>query len=137
MDRKINKPIILTVLDGWGHSKIVTGNAVKLAKTPNFNYLIKNYPNAKLITYGPSVGLPDDQMGNSEVGHLTIGAGRVIQQELVRITNTVRNGSIGKKPALSKLAEKLKKSYYARGRYIIIITRQVRKTISRIALSLD
>ncbi len=109
MDRKINKPIILTILDGWGHSKIVTGNAVKLAKTPNFNYLIKNYPNAKLITYGPSVGLPDDQAGNSEVGHMNLGAGRKIQMDLPRINEAFSNNFLDKDVKFNLGLNKIKK----------------------------
>ncbi|MFL2803102.1 MAG: 2,3-bisphosphoglycerate-independent phosphoglycerate mutase [Paracoccaceae bacterium] len=87
MNGKIKNPTILCILDGWGISKIAKGNAVKLANTPNFDYLIDNYPNASLITYGPSVGLPENQVGNSEVGHMNLGAGRKIQMHLPRINH--------------------------------------------------
>ena len=85
MIRKTIKPVILCILDGLGISKEVNGNAVKLAKTPNLDYLMNNYPNASLITYGPSVGLPEKQVGNSEVGHMNLGAGRKVKMDLPRI----------------------------------------------------
>ena len=79
------KPVILAILDGWGIRKETAGNAVALAKTPNMKYLLANYPNAKLTTHGEAVGLPSFQVGNSEVGHLNIGAGRIVYQNLVKI----------------------------------------------------
>jgi 2,3-bisphosphoglycerate-independent phosphoglycerate mutase len=83
--------IILCILDGWGISHDKNNNAIKLANTPNIDYLLSCYPNCLIKTCGESVGLPPMQMGNSEVGHMTIGAGRVIPQNLVRINNLVKN----------------------------------------------
>jgi len=72
------KKVILCILDGFGLSDEVEGNAVKIARHPNFDYLWNNYPHSKLVASGTKVGLPDGQMGNSEVGHLNIGAGRIV-----------------------------------------------------------
>nr|WGH12720.1 Phosphoglycerate mutase [Echinothamnion sp.] len=82
-------PIILTILDGWGYSKETKGNAIKLAKTPNIDKIWIDHPNSLLSASGEDVGLPKNQMGNSEVGHTTIGAGRVINQDLVRIKKSI------------------------------------------------
>ena len=74
----MNKPVILCILDGWGLSKKNEGNAPLIANTPTLDKLISSCPNSKLITHGPDVGLPEGQMGNSEVGHMNIGAGRIV-----------------------------------------------------------
>ncbi|WP_320666980.1 2,3-bisphosphoglycerate-independent phosphoglycerate mutase [Prochlorococcus sp. MIT 1307] len=102
-------PVVLAILDGWGHSEEKQNNAVKNAHTPVIDALTKAYPHTLIEASGADVGLPDNQMGNSEVGHLTIGAGRIIQQELVRITNTVKNQELAKTPALLALSKRLKK----------------------------
>lgn len=86
------KPTMLIILDGWGIGRDYPGNAVKLANTPNFDRLMNEYPNTSLDASGLAVGLPVGQMGNSEVGHLNIGAGRVIYQELPRITREIELG---------------------------------------------
>ena len=80
------KPVMLMILDGFGLSDKVDGNAVAAANKPNFDKYYKNYPHTSLSASGLDVGLPEGQMGNSEVGHLNIGAGRIIYQELTRIT---------------------------------------------------
>ena len=69
------KPIVLTVLDGWGYRAETKGNAIALARKPNYDRLLKDFPNTLIQTSGPSVGLPEGQMGNSEVGHMNMGAG--------------------------------------------------------------
>ena len=79
------RPVMLMILDGFGWREATADNAVRLARMPNFNALWATSPHALLHTSGRDVGLPDGQMGNSEVGHLNIGAGRVVKQELVRI----------------------------------------------------
>nr|QCI08327.1 Phosphoglycerate mutase [Ptilothamnion sphaericum] len=84
-------PVILTILDGWGYSEKIKGNAIKLAKTPAMDFLWKNFPHTLLSASGEDVGLPKKQMGNSEVGHTTIGAGRIINQDLVRIEKSIQN----------------------------------------------
>ena len=90
------KPVVLCILDGWGISKIVTGNAPELAHTPTFDNLMANYPNATLVTHGPDVGLPKGQMGNSEVGHTNIGAGRVVAMDLGAIDLSIEDKSFFK-----------------------------------------
>lgn len=87
-------PVVLAILDGWGHCESTEANAIATAKTPIFNSLQAAYPNTLINTSGKDVGLPDGQMGNSEVGHLNLGAGRVVPQELVRISDAVENDSI-------------------------------------------
>lgn len=87
------KPLVLVILDGWGVSSRVEGNAIAQANIPNFKRFLADYPHCTLSCSGEAVGLPEGQMGNSEVGHLNIGAGRVVYQELTRITRAVRDGS--------------------------------------------
>lgn len=104
------KPLILIILDGWGINPRKEGNALYLADMPNINGLFNEYPWTKLDCSGLSVGLPDGQMGNSEVGHLTIGAGRVIYQELTRINNEIKTGEFFKNPAIKDIFERVKSS---------------------------
>ncbi len=87
-------PVVLAILDGWGHSETKKANAIATAKTPIIDRLQQVYPNTLINASGKHVGLPDGQMGNSEVGHLNLGAGRVVSQELVRISNAVEDGSL-------------------------------------------
>ena len=89
----MKKPVMLIVMDGYGLSNNEQGNAVKMASTPNLDLLMKEYPTGHLKASGLDVGLPDGQMGNSEVGHLNIGAGRIVYQSLTRINEAIRNGS--------------------------------------------
>jgi 2,3-bisphosphoglycerate-independent phosphoglycerate mutase len=86
------KPAILIIMDGWGHGKVRKADAIALARTPFVSSLYHRYPNSELITCGEMVGLPEGQMGNSEVGHLNIGAGRIVYQELQRINVAIRDG---------------------------------------------
>ena len=104
------RPVMLVILDGFGWREDSADNAVRQAKTPTFTGLWETGPHAFLRTSGRDVGLPDGQMGNSEVGHLNIGAGRVVKQELVRIGDAVADGSIAKAPAFTALVEALKKT---------------------------
>ncbi len=104
------RPVMLVILDGFGWREATADNAVRLAKTPTFCGLWKSCPHAFLHTSGQDVGLPGGQMGNSEVGHLNIGAGRVVKQELVRIGDAVADGSIARAPAFITLVEALKQS---------------------------
>ena len=89
----MKKPVVLCILDGWGLSSLTSGNAPALARTPTFDHLMDNYPNSTLITHGPDVGLPKGQMGNSEVGHTNIGAGRVVSMDLGQIDLAIENES--------------------------------------------
>jgi 2,3-bisphosphoglycerate-independent phosphoglycerate mutase len=104
------RPVMLVVLDGWGWREDIADNAVRQAKTPAFDRLWANCPHAFLNTSGKDVGLPDGQMGNSEVGHLNIGAGRVVMQDLPRIGDAIVSGKIAKMPALVDLIGRLKQS---------------------------
>ena len=81
-DMSIPKPVVLCILDGWGLREETANNAPALADTPTFDRLMSTCPHARLITHGPDVGLPSGQMGNSEVGHTNIGAGRVVAMDL-------------------------------------------------------
>jgi 2,3-bisphosphoglycerate-independent phosphoglycerate mutase len=104
------RPVMLVILDGFGWREDAADNAVRLAKTPAFTGLWNSSPHAFLHTSGGDVGLPEGQMGNSEVGHLNIGAGRVVKQELVRIGDAVADGSIAKAKAFTDLVSALKAS---------------------------
>ena len=86
--------VALVVLDGWGCAPPGPGNAVELASTPVFDRLWREYPHGHLAASGEAVGLPDGQMGNSEVGHLTIGSGRILFQDLQRVNLAIRDGSL-------------------------------------------
>jgi len=103
-------PVILTILDGWGESPAVKGNAVRNAHKPVYDRLLRDYPNTLINTSGEWVGLPDGQMGNSEVGHLNIGSGRVIQMDITRIDWMVRNDTLVSDPVLQETVK------HARGR---------------------
>ena len=103
-------PVVLAILDGWGHREEISDNAVKNANTPVMDSLWHAYPHTLINASGASVGLPNGQMGNSEVGHLTIGSGRIIEQELVRITNVVEKNQLNQVTELNELADKLKQN---------------------------
>ena len=85
------KRVLLVILDGWGHGLVRRADAISLAKTPFVDSLYTKYPSAELVTHGELVGLPEGQMGNSEVGHMNIGAGRIVYQELTRISKAIRD----------------------------------------------
>ncbi len=104
------RPVVLMILDGYGLNEKTEGNAVALAKTPVMDNLMKEYPYAKGNASGMAVGLPDGQMGNSEVGHLNMGAGRIVYQELTRITKEIQDGTFFENPALLKAVENCKKN---------------------------
>jgi 2,3-bisphosphoglycerate-independent phosphoglycerate mutase len=94
------KPLVLTILDGWGYSPVKEGNAIAAAHKPVYDSLLREFPNTLVNTSGPSVGLPEGQMGNSEVGHLNIGAGRVIFMDVTRIDRMIASGDFFKNPVL-------------------------------------
>lgn len=96
------KNVLLVILDGWGKGKDPKSDALQAAQTPFVDSLYKNYPNAELVTYGEQVGLPEGQMGNSEVGHLNIGAGRVVYQDFARINKAIREDKLKEEKNLKK-----------------------------------
>ena len=104
------KPVVLCILDGWGARRETDANAPALAKTPHFDALMASCPNAQLITHGPDAGLPSGQMGNSEVGHTNIGAGRVVAMDLGQIDLAVEDGSYVDAEALVRFKETLRAS---------------------------
>ncbi len=94
------RPLVLTILDGWGYSPAIEGNAIAAARKPNYDRLLRDYPNTLVNTSGPFVGLPEGQMGNSEVGHLNIGAGRIIYMDVTRIDRMISSGDFFRDPTL-------------------------------------
>ncbi|MGN1063737.1 MAG: 2,3-bisphosphoglycerate-independent phosphoglycerate mutase [Alphaproteobacteria bacterium] len=102
------KPVVLCVLDGWGYRKEKENNAIEMGHTPVWHKLIETYPTATIQTSGLYVGLPEGQMGNSEVGHTNLGAGRVVMQDLPRIDAAIRDGSLARNPVLLDLIKALK-----------------------------
>lgn len=104
------KPVVLCILDGWGLSYTETGNAPLLAHTPNFDRIMADYPSSTLFTHGLDVGLPQGQMGNSEVGHLNIGAGRIVEMDLRRIDRAIEDRSFDRLPGILRFAEQLRLS---------------------------
>ena len=107
MTQAFVSPVILVILDGWGHRQDANDNAIALAKTPVMDSLWEAYPHTLIHTSGKDVGLPDGQMGNSEVGHLNLGAGRIVPQELVRISDAVEDGSLYHNSALLEICEEV------------------------------
>ena len=102
------KPVILCILDGWGYRAEKQNNAIETGNTPVWHKLVQTYPTSTIQTSGLHVGLPDGQMGNSEVGHTNLGAGRVVMQDLPRIDTAIADGSIKTNPVLTDLIGKLK-----------------------------
>lgn len=110
MTNAVKRPAALVILDGWGINDSSINNAVRMAKTPNLDRLFKEYPSTTIGASGLDVGLPEGQMGNSEVGHLNIGAGRVVYQDLTRITKSIADGDFFENPVLLDALAKVKAS---------------------------
>src|SRR3954470_15910555 len=106
----MSKKAILIIMDGWGLGKVSASDAIQHARVPFVSSLYKKYPNTTLVTCGEQVGLPDGQMGNSEVGHLNLGAGRIVYQELERINVAVRTGELAGNTSLLAAINKAKSS---------------------------
>lgn len=106
----MKKPIVLCILDGWGYNPNKTGNAIENASTPNWHRMINEYPTTFLDASGTAVGLPEGQMGNSEVGHTNIGAGRVVLQLLGQIEQSIKNDTLKNNKYLKEFIEKVKAS---------------------------
>ncbi len=109
--RKVTGPVVLVVLDGWGLRQESVHNGVALAKTPTYDALVKEYPFTQLAASGEAVGLPAGQMGNSEVGHTTIGAGCVLYQDLVRITKDAQSGAFANNEAFQEVFAHVKNNH--------------------------
>src|SRR5437899_12717101 len=104
------RPFVLIVMDGWGINPRTEGNAIALARTPNIDKLAREWPHTAVRTSGEAVGLPEGQMGNSEVGHQNIGAGKRVLQDYTRVSESIRDGSFFQNPALLKAVEHVKKN---------------------------
>ena len=100
--------MVLVVLDGWGYRPEREGNAIALANTPTWDALVARHPGTLLDASGLAVGLPEGQMGNSEVGHLNLGAGRVVMQDLVRIGESIRDRSFFENPVFTRACDAAK-----------------------------
>ena len=100
------KPIVLTVLDGWGYRAETKGNAIALARKPNHDRLLADFPNTLIHTSGPFVGLPEGQMGNSEVGHMNMGAGRIVRMDITRVEQLISSGEFYRQPLLLEAMER-------------------------------
>src|SRR3954447_18273425 len=109
------KPLVLVILDGWGYRAETKANAIALARKPTYDRLIREYPNTLIHTSGHYVGLPDGQMGNSEVGHLNIGSGRIVHMDITRIDNMIQSGEFFRNPVLTGAME------HARGRRLHLL----------------
>ena len=105
------KPMMLMILDGFGINDNEKANAVKLAHKPNIDNLMKTWPTTEIYTSGLKVGLPDGQMGNSEVGHTNIGAGRIVYQDLTRITKSIEDGDFFSIKEITGAIENCKKNH--------------------------
>lgn len=100
------KPLVLTILDGWGYSSAIKGNAIAAARKPTYDEILSKYPNTLIQTSGPFVGLPEGQMGNSEVGHMNMGAGRVVYMDVTRIDLMISSGEFFTNPVLLNAMKK-------------------------------
>ena len=108
--KKFKGPMVLVILDGWGITSNQEGNAVTIGKTPVMDELAKNYPSTLLTACGKRVGLPHNQKGNSEAGHMNLGAGRVAEQDVVRISNAIENKTFFKNTAFNSVINNVKKN---------------------------
>src|SRR5579884_4117315 len=100
------KPLVLTILDGWGYSPATEGNAIAAARKPTYDMLLSTFPHTLVHTSGPYVGLPEGQMGNSEVGHMNMGAGRIIYMDVTRIDMMINSGEFARNPVLLNAVQK-------------------------------
>ena len=115
------KPVVLMVLDGYGLNEKTEGNAIAMANTPVMDKLMAEYPFVKGNASGLAVGLPDGQMGNSEVGHMNIGAGRIIYQDLTRITKDIEDGTFFENKVLLKTVRKTIQTYICGACYQMVV----------------
>src|SRR5215831_11257829 len=113
MPGAIPRPLVLIVMDGWGINPRSDANAIALARTPNIDRLARTFPHTQIATSGPAVGLPEGQMGNSEVGHLNIGAGKRVLQEFTRVSAAIHDGTFFENEALLKAIHHVKQNHSA------------------------
>src|ERR1041384_1185641 len=99
-------PLVLTILDGWGYSPETDGNAIALARKPTYDHLLATFPHTLIHTSGPFVGLPEGQMGNSEVGHMNMGAGRIVHMDITRIDLMIANKQLQNVPLFQQAMER-------------------------------
>ena len=104
------RPVLLLILDGWGHREESANNPIAEAALPNWRHLLAEYPHTLVETHGQYVGLPDGQMGNSEVGHMNIGSGRIVYQDLTRIDAAIEDSSFFDNPALMGACDAAKRA---------------------------
>ena len=114
------KPMVLVIMDGFGLTDVVENNAIAAANKPNLDNFCAKYPHTTLRGSGAEVGLPADQMGNSEVGHLNLGAGRVVYQEYTRVSRSIKTGSFFKNQTLVDAVELAKSGYCPMVAYIVM-----------------
>ena len=105
------RPFVLIIMDGWGINPRKEGNAIALARTPNIDKLAQTWPHTAVKTSGLAVGLPEGQMGNSEVGHQNIGAGKRVLQDYTRVSESIQDGTFFQNPAFLKAVEHVKKNH--------------------------
>ncbi len=110
------RPVVLTILDGWGYSPSLEGNAIAAARKPTYDSLLRDYPNTLIHTSGPFVGLPEGQMGNSEVGHLNIGAGRILLMDVTRIDKMISSGDFFRDGILLQVMHRAREAQRTGGR---------------------
>src|SRR5574344_1373824 len=127
-----NKRVLLCIMDGWGINKDCPKDAVKAAKTPNFDRLKSEEKYTQINASGEFVGLPDGQMGNSEVGHLNLGAGRIVYQELTKINNAIKDGSFFENTAFLQAVEHAKKNNSALHLWGLVSTGGVHSSLNQI-----
>lgn len=132
-----NQKVVLAIMDGWGIREEKEGNAIKEANTPNFDMLCHEYPHTKIYADGEHVGLPQGQMGNSEVGHLNLGAGRIVFQELTRINNEIKNGNFFKNEAFLNAINHVKKNNSALHIYGLVSPGGVHSAMEHIFALID
>ncbi len=110
MTSEVKRPVVLCILDGWGHREAADDNAISCAHTPHYDRLLADFPNSVISTSGSEVGLPDGQMGNSEVGHMNIGGGRIVMQNLPLINAAIASGELAGNAVLQELIKKLQQT---------------------------
>ena len=130
-------PVVLMILDGYGLNERTEGNAIALAKTPVMDELMADYPFVKGYASGLAVGLPDGQMGNSEVGHLNMGAGRIVYQDLTRITKEIEDGDFFENAELKRAMENAKENNTALHMYGLLSDGGVHSHITHVYALLE